>query len=68
MLLDLVAELAERHVQEFGGLGLDTSGALESQPQVLLLHAIQGCVEVKAVLRKIRLDVAHDTGPPEVLG
>src|SRR2546422_7900626 len=68
VLLDLVAELAERHTQELGGLGLHASGALESEPQVLLLDAIQGCVEVKTVLGKIRLDVAHDTGPPEALG
>jgi hypothetical protein len=53
VLLELVAELPERHVQQFGGLGLHASCALERDLQIATLELVQGRVEIQAVVRDL---------------
>src|SRR5262249_53214693 len=53
VLLELVAELPERHVQQLGSLRLHASCALERDLKIATFELVQGRVQIETVVRHL---------------
>src|SRR5499426_4241951 len=69
VLLELVAELPEGHLEEFGGLGLHATRAIERSLQIPALDGVEGGLEIETILRDVdTLQPLHRTFAPHGLG
>src|SRR6185436_132087 len=67
VLLHVIAEGSEAHAEEFRGLHLDTSGALQRLRDVIALDLLHVCLEIEATGRQSVAPgaVAWDGSPSE---